>query len=228
MESLLRDQLDYYEARAEEYNQWFLREGRYDRGEQLNRLWFDEIAQVQAGLAEAHPGGNVLELACGTGLWTERLLAPARSMTVVDGSAEMLEVHRRRIASPAIERVRADLFTWVPDSTYDFVFFGFWLSHVPTERMNGFLSVVRRALRPGGRFFLVDSKYTEASTARDHQLAERELGIQERKLNDGRTYRIVKLFWKPEELAERMDAAGLHVDVRETETFFLYASGSEA
>jgi hypothetical protein len=30
---ILREQADYYRARAPEYDQWWLREGRYDRGQ---------------------------------------------------------------------------------------------------------------------------------------------------------------------------------------------------
>ncbi|MEZ4655378.1 MAG: hypothetical protein R3E12_17755, partial [Candidatus Eisenbacteria bacterium] len=58
LDALLGDQLEYYQARAGEYDQWFLREGRYDRGEELNQLWFEEVALVQAALARAHPGGR--------------------------------------------------------------------------------------------------------------------------------------------------------------------------
>lgn len=225
-ESLLKDQLAYYEARAAEYDQWFLRQGRYDRGAQLNRLWFDEVAQVQAALGNAYAGGDVLELACGTGLWTRQLVESARSITVIDGSSEMLAMHQRRIESPKIHRVQSDLFAWTPTSLYDFVFFGFWVSHVPSDRLIRFLSAVRQALRPEGRVFLVDSKYAETSTARDHHLAERDLGVQQRRLNDGRTYQIVKIFWRPEELIQHMNAAGLEVEVHVTDNYFIHACGS--
>ena len=64
------EQLTYYRARAAEYDEWFLRRGRYDRGDEHRRLWFDEVAAVEAALIDAHPAGDILELACGTGLWT--------------------------------------------------------------------------------------------------------------------------------------------------------------
>jgi hypothetical protein len=41
--SILRQQINNYIARSSEYDEWFLRRGRYDRGPELNRKWFAEI-----------------------------------------------------------------------------------------------------------------------------------------------------------------------------------------
>ena len=67
IETLLQDQIVYYQARAAEYDQWFLRQGRYDRGAELNQQWFQEVAQVRQALDQFKPHGRILELACGTG-----------------------------------------------------------------------------------------------------------------------------------------------------------------
>jgi demethylmenaquinone methyltransferase/2-methoxy-6-polyprenyl-1,4-benzoquinol methylase len=83
---ILDQQLAYYRARAGEYDEWFLREGRYDRGEEHKRAWFAEVAEVEAALAEARPRGDVLELACGTGIWTRKLVATATRLSAHHGS----------------------------------------------------------------------------------------------------------------------------------------------
>jgi demethylmenaquinone methyltransferase/2-methoxy-6-polyprenyl-1,4-benzoquinol methylase len=67
-DGLLEGQLGYYRARAEEYDEWFLRTGRYDRGSEWNRRWFLELERVRQELDRFGPAGRVLELACGTGL----------------------------------------------------------------------------------------------------------------------------------------------------------------
>jgi demethylmenaquinone methyltransferase/2-methoxy-6-polyprenyl-1,4-benzoquinol methylase len=74
---ILSDQLDYYRARSGEYNEWFFREGRYDRGEDATSQWFSELREVERALAACAPFGNCLELACGTGLWTRHLVEHA-------------------------------------------------------------------------------------------------------------------------------------------------------
>lgn len=83
-DGLLAEQADYYRARAREYDRDYA--GRADLRELLTTV---------DGLPVA---GDVLELACGTGQWTRRLAARARSVTAVDGSAEMLAVARERAA----------------------------------------------------------------------------------------------------------------------------------
>ena len=147
----IREQLDYYRARAVEYDQWWLRQGRYNRGTTLNARWFAEAAQVSAALSAFRPAGRVLELACGTGIWSEQLLPFASHLTAVDGSPEMLAINAARLRSPGVRYVEANLFEWQPTDRFDTVFFGFWLSHVPPERFADFWSLVGSCLSPGGR-----------------------------------------------------------------------------
>src|SRR5262245_51125388 len=124
---ILDEQIAYYRARAEEYDEWWFRTGRYDRGEAQRKVWFEEAAQVETALREARPGGHILELACGTGLWTRHLAGDATSLTAVDASPEVVRINRERVRSPQVEYVQTDLFHWKPARLYDFVFFGFWL-----------------------------------------------------------------------------------------------------
>ena len=124
----LREQLEYYRARAAEYDHWWLRQGRYDRGAALNAQWFDEAAVVSSALAAFRPAGRVLELACGTGIWSEQLLPFTSHLTLLDGSPEMLSIATARLYSPQVHTIQADLFQWQPTEQFDGVFFGFCLS----------------------------------------------------------------------------------------------------
>lgn len=223
---VLADMLSYYRARAGEYDQWFYRHGRYDRGVENNARWFAEVAEVHRALAAANLSGDVLELACGTGIWTEQLLKTARTMAAVDGSPEMIEINRARVGDGRVRYILADLFEWRPDRQYDAVFMGFWLSHVPADRMDRFLRGVAEALRPGGKVFFVDSRREVTSTAADHRLPEHETEVLTRRLNDGREFQIVKVFWEPQELARRFGETWIEMGVRETSTYFLYGVGT--
>jgi SAM-dependent methyltransferase len=219
---ILDEQIAYYRARASEYDEWFLRQGRYDRGAEHSRLWFDEVATVEAALGEAAPSGDILELACGTGLWTRHLAPRATHVTAVDASAEVIAINRSRVQNPVVSYVEADLFRWTPPATYDFVFFGFWLSHVPLEQFDAFWTLVKRALRPSAKVFFVDSLAAQEATARD-QHWETD-GIIERRLNDGQTFRIVKIFHEPSQLAARLAALGWAADIRATPHFFIHGT----
>ncbi len=222
----LDEMVAYYRARAAEYDEWWYRRGRYDRGPEMRARWFAEVALVEAALDGCDMSGNVLELAPGTGIWTERLVRVARSVTAVDASPEMVAINRARVASDRVSYVLADLFAWRPDRAYDAVFFGHWLSHVPHERLDAFLATVAAAVRPGGTLFFVDNRPEPESTASDHRLPEAGAQVMTRCLNDGRSFEIVKVFYEPAELAARFAAAGWSVDVRATPTYFIYGLGT--
>lgn len=224
-----REQIDYYRARAGEYDEWFRREGRYDRGPELNARWHREIATVAGALEAFRPAGRVLELACGTGLWTERLLPYASEIVAVDAAPETIALNRARVRSPRVQYVNADLFSWEPPGrAFDIVFFSFWLSHVPPRRFEAFWGLISNSLRATGRFFLIDSLRDPTSTATDHSLPTRDTATVRRKLNDGREFEIYKIFYTPSTLTQRLPALGFAVEAHATPTYFLYASGAPA
>lgn len=221
-EKLVKDQIEYYRARAAEYDEWFYRTGRYDRGEAHRQQWNAEVEIVRSALLAAEPRGKVLELACGTGLWTELLITNADALVAVDASPEMLEICKGRVGDKRLHCVEADIFNWKPNERFDFVFFSFWLSHVPQERFADFWIVVESRLAPGGKVFFLDSLFTQDSTARDHD-ALRHSGTASRKINDGREYEIVKVFYEPHKLQEDLEQRGWRGRVLTTPQFFLYA-----
>ncbi len=225
---LLREQTEYYKARASEYDEWFYRQGRYDRGAELNRHWYTEVETLRNALGKFKPAGEVLELACGTGIWTCELLKYASMVTAVDAAAEMLATNRQKTGANNVNYVHANLFDWKPDRKYDVVFFAFWLSHVPPERFKAFWKLVAAALKPNGRFFLIDSLYESTSTARDHQLEGRQSTSVTRRLNDGREFRIVKVFYNPAELAAKLTSLGWRSTISKTPSYFIYGEGTKA
>jgi ubiquinone/menaquinone biosynthesis C-methylase UbiE len=225
-EQLLAEQSHYYRERAPEYDDWWFRRGRYDRGEEANMRWFADGAALQVALDRFLPGGDVVELACGTGIWTQRLAAHSSGLTAVDGSAEMLELNRARVGDPDIQYVQADLFAWEPNRTYDVCFFGFWLSHVPDERFDTFWEKVKRAVGPGGRVFFLDSLRSDLASAVDHRLPEHSEETMLRRLADGREFHIVKHFYEPEALEQRLTDMGWAANVQSTSEFFLYGQAT--
>lgn len=223
---VLDEQLAYYRARAGEYDQWCAREGRYNRGEEHTRLWFGEIAVLEEALAKARPRGRCLELACGTGLWTRKLAPLCDHVAAVDASPEVIALNRARPETANVSYTEADLFAWEPEEgAYDFVFFSFWLSHVPEARFDAFWAMVARALAPGGTVFFIDNLHNPASTAVDHEKPATE-GVVERKLNDGRRFRIVKLFHEPETLEQRLASLGWRAKAAASGEFFIYGEAA--
>src|SRR3989337_2110060 len=111
LQGLLDEQIAHYRAIAQEYDE--------------HALPFPGGDELSAAIDAFRPAGTVLELACGTGHWTGQLLRHADEITAVDASPEMLAIAQARIDSDKVRFVRADVFDWKPERTYDVVFFGF-------------------------------------------------------------------------------------------------------
>ena len=219
---LLAEQLTYYRARAPEYDRWWYRTYEYVLPPERKAEWDEEVARLEVAIDEMAPQGDVLELACGTGLWTERLARHATHITAIDGSPEALALNRARLSHAPVDYVEADLFAWHAESTYDVVFFSFWLSHIPAAEFEDFWSRIAGALRPGGRAIFIDNRWGDGTASASTALSTS--GVQTRDLSDGRTYRIVKLYYEPGELAARLRDVGWESDARASGRSFIYGS----
>ena len=223
-DDLLDEQQRFYRARAPEYDQWWQRQGRYASGEEDTRDWRAQVARIDAALAAFGATGDVLELAGGTGWWTQRLAATADRLTVVDGAPETLELNRRRVDRADVEYIVADLFRWHAARTYDVVFFSFWLSHVPRPRFPAFWASVRASLAPGGRVFVIDNREDQhpraAAASRDPYVVDYGPDLHLRRLEDGSEHRVVKVMYEPDELRSLLDAEGWEADIDGTRWFW--------
>jgi len=207
---LLDEQVTYYRSLAADY----LNQG-------LDLPGGDELTEA---LEAFQPAGSVLELACGPGVWTPRLLRHATDVTAVDASPEMLAIAAARVRDDRVRFVQADLFTWVPDRRYDVVFIGFWLSHVPLERFESFWALVADCLTEDGRVFFADDAYRTPE-----ELVEGPSSSTiRRRLDDGTPYRIVKVPHRPADLQQRLRQLGWHITVTATSGPFYWGAGGRS
>jgi ubiquinone/menaquinone biosynthesis C-methylase UbiE len=220
-EGLLDEQRAFYRARAPEYDEWWQRRGRYDRGSESAKEWDRQVAQVEAAVDTFDATGEVLEMAGGTGWWTKRLAHTARHLTVLDASPETLALNRERVGRADVEYVVADLFTWQPQRTYDVVFFSFWLSHVPRSRFLAFWALVRSCLAPRGRVFLIDNRNDPdpLGKIKDPYVVHYGPDLHLRRLYDGTQYRVVKVMYEPDELQSLLGDQGWTARLEATRWF---------
>ena len=235
---LLEEQLAYYRARAPTYDDWWEATGSDPRPDELRAAWLVERSRLEADLDEwcaRRSGASVLELAAGTGNLTRIAARHAGRLTAVDASPEVLAINAGKLGADRdrVEVVIADLFDWEPATTYDAVLFGFWISHVPADRWDSFWSVVRRCVRPGGSIWFCDNADPELGwragvlprpeprfVSGDDEIDPRTR-ITERTLPDGRSYRVVKRFFRPDELVRELAAHGFDARVTNTDWAFL-------
>jgi demethylmenaquinone methyltransferase/2-methoxy-6-polyprenyl-1,4-benzoquinol methylase len=221
-----RAMIEYYAARAAEYDDWYLRRGRYERGPIHDAAWNAELDAAGGWLDRLTLGGRIVELAAGTGWWSP-LLASKGELWLYDAAEPPLERARERLVAHGLRahiHVR-DAWAAPEGEPADGLFAGFWLSHVERARTVEFLAVARAWLRPGGRLALIDSLPDPQSGAADHPAPSGDLAV--RRLGDGREFTIVKVYRSVEEIATALAAAGFAaVEVTTTGRFFVLVTAT--
>ena len=198
-DEVVAEQVDYYRRRAGEYDVTAYGDVAAAR---------ERIARI---VTEMRPTGRVLEIACGTGLWTEALAESADSLTAIDAAPEMVEIARHRVRPANVHFEIANVFTWRPNTSYDVIFFSAWLSHVPTSRFEQFWQTLRGLVAEDGRVLFIDEHVDEAG--KEAYVAGRD-EVVERRLDDGTTFLVIKNFVEPGRLEVRLRRLGWECAIR--------------
>jgi ubiquinone/menaquinone biosynthesis C-methylase UbiE len=135
---------------------------RYDAG--MRALTLGRVDRLRDALAQAavqSPGAAVLEIGCGTGAVTEKLVARGARVTALDQNPEMLERARTRLAGSSpenvtfVERTASEIDAF-PEASFDAVVAGLSLSEMSRRERAFVLKCARRVLRPGGVIAIAD------------------------------------------------------------------------
>lgn len=217
----------YYAARAPEYDDWYLRRGRYSHGVIADAAWNAELNSATQWLDALPIGGEIVELAAGTGWWSP-LLASKGTLWLYDANEEPLDKARDRLVAHGLAAHIHVRDAWAePDRQVDALFCGFWLSHVPRQRLVEFLGICARWLKPGGILAFINSRRDPDSSAIDHPTPADDLST--RRLDDGREFTIPKVYYEPVDLEAALTAAGFtDAKVETTSRFFLLGRATRA
>jgi SAM-dependent methyltransferase len=189
---------EYYRERAAEYDAVYAKPERQQ-----------DLARLRGLLPGLVAGRRVLEIAAGTGYWTEVLSASAAAITATDINDETLDVARARQYGPAaVTFLVADAraLDQVPGE-FDTAFAGFFWSHILRADLPCFLAGLRARLGPGTRLIVLDNRYVHGSSHAISATSDAGDTFQLRTLNDGRRYQIVKNFPSRQQFAADVAAA---------------------
>ena len=183
----------YYEARAREYDDWWLGRGLYV--ERHRPGWDDARQELEQWIA-ALPPARTLDVACGTGFMTRHLRG---DVVGLDQSPSMIEVAREQ--APDAEFVAGDALALpFEDSAFDRVFTSYFYCHLEEDDRRRFLAEARR---------VAPELVVVASILGDGKQPER---WEERKLRDGSRWQVYKRVFAPDDLAEELGGRVLHAN----------------
>lgn len=185
----------YYAKRASEYEQI------YEKAERQ-----DELEWLRGRIPALYRGRTVLEVACGTGYWTQYIAKAAKKVRACDINESVLEIAREKpIPKDRVEFFKADAVTLdgVPAGC-DAAFAGFWWSHVKKKDLARFVANLAARLEPGSRLGFLDNSYVGgSSTAISRRDAEGNT-YQMRRVQSGEEYEVLKNFPTADELRAAM------------------------
>jgi len=176
---------EYYAKRASEYD------NIYSKPERQN-----DIKYLSGFLTNLLKRNSVLEVACGTGFWTQFYASETESITGVDYNEEVLAIARNRLKQfTHTSFCQSDAYLLNNFSgSFDAGIANFWWSHVELGKLNSFLKFFHSKLLPQSFVVFTDNRYVHGSSTPIARKDQKGNTYQNRKLENGDTYEVLKNF----------------------------------
>ena len=185
--------VDYYARRAPEY------ERIYEKPERQ-----EELGQLKEFIRNSLAGRDVLEVACGTGYWTDVAANAAASINAFDINEEVLALARQKCIDPTKVTFQLGDAYQLPPQPRQFTaaLAAFWWSHIPRKRRFEFLDSLRQHLSPGAILVIMDNTHVPDESTPIARTDADGNTYQIRKLEGGQTFEVLKNYPAEHELRE--------------------------
>jgi len=204
----------YYAARAHEYEAIY---AKPERQADLRRL--------EALLPPLFADHRVLEIACGTGYWTQFLALVAQHIVAVDANRETLDIAAAKsLSAERVEFRIADAYA-LPAAlgVFDAAFAGFWWSHIPVRERTRFYATLHRRLAAGAKIVFLDNRYVVGSSTSISHRDDDGNAYQRRRLADGSEHVVLKNFPTEPELVADVAHCARNVRYIALEYYWLFS-----
>jgi demethylmenaquinone methyltransferase/2-methoxy-6-polyprenyl-1,4-benzoquinol methylase len=190
----IREMYDYYQARVPYHDKYM----NYSGNREMDRLLGPLIKRIDPIIRDR----DILEIACGTGNWTQVLSRRARTVLATDAIEGYLSLARKKhYARDNVTFRVADAYALGKlDTGFTAAFAADWWSHLPKSGVGRFLDGLHGRLAPGANVVFIDMlRNPELDRSFSHIDGEGN-EIHGRLLPDGKKYRVIKNFPSREEL----------------------------
>jgi len=197
--------VDYYARRAGEYERIYQKPERQD-----------ELSELKELLRSALRERRTMEVACGTGYWTEVAAAPATSIAAFDINNSALEIARGKRLDPAkVTFAVGDAFQLpAPQRHFDAAFAMFWWSHIPKTALSGFLRQLHATLLPGAAVIFVDNTHVPGESTPITRADGEGNTYQMRRLDNGQTFEVLKNYPTEDEFRELLHGCVTQIELK--------------
>lgn len=205
------DLIYYYNKRAKEY------EIIYDKPERQN-----DLAKAKELLQTTFLNKQVLEVACGTGYWTESIAATAKEILATDVNDAVIEIARSKTyVNTKVRFERKDIFQLQSNIKHESLFGGFIWSHIKLQELNRFIITINDLVKTGGTIVLMDNNYVEGSNTPLSGTDEFGNTYQERKLEDGTMHKVLKNFLNEKFMHEILSNKARDIEIINLKYFWI-------
>jgi SAM-dependent methyltransferase len=195
---------EYYSKRAKEYEDVYYRDDPIRQAEQN---------QIKSEMKRIFSDRSVLEIACGTGYWTQYIAEVAKNISGIDNSNQVLEI--ARLKNIRAKFIYGDAFNLEEiEGIFNAGCANFWLSHIEKESIDQFLNGFHNKITKGSPVFMADNIYIEGIGGKLIKKDNSNNTYKIRKLSDGTEYQIVKNYYEENELHEILQNYAKEINIR--------------
>jgi len=192
----------YYKERAKEYEKIYTKPER-----QADLISAEDILQ------NLFCKKDLLEIACGTGYWTEKISKTAKSIVASDVNEAVVEIARQKNLGDTVRFEIADLHNLENKQRYDGLFGGFIWSHIFLQDLDSFLESIKEKLHKNGLVVFMDNNFVEGSNTSITSTDQFGNTYQLRKLDNGKSYSVLKNFPTQEFIIKKLSSIAIDIKV---------------
>jgi ubiquinone/menaquinone biosynthesis C-methylase UbiE len=203
---LIKEMNEYYRENVPYHDECM----SYTDNLSMEKLLSPIIKKIESDITDK----DVLEIACGTGNWTQVLSKRARSVMATDiNEAYLAEAKKKPYQKDNVIFKVADAYTLDGiEGNFNLAFASDWWSHIPKSKIKDFIETLHSMLLPGSKIIMIDMlRKPELDRMFSHIDNEGNV-IQKRTLPNGKEYHVVKNFPTEKELVNCLKGCGIKIN----------------
>jgi len=203
---------EYYKERAPVYDRVYAYPERQD-----------DLRELEEYIPAQFEGREIIEIAAGTGYWTQFIYKKAKSILSTDITKEaLIQVKNRSSEMINVTTELVDAYSLNQSKKYDGAFAGLWYSHIPIQDIPKFYKSLHGCLSPGATVVFVDNSAAQCDRLPLSHTDQVGNTYQDRTLDNGKIYRVLKNFPTKKQLIESAKDVGENFVYKKFKNYWLF------